>query len=99
MLSGPGPPPLPSRPPAPGPPLLPAVPHNRNEPTQTRGREDDGASSQPVLSAHANPPPTPYQTIPLGGGWEGQMPDHILHTEACVLCMHAWMDVCMYVPL
>ena len=51
MLSSPGPPPLPphgipppSRSPAHGPgrPLLPAVPDNRNEPMQIRGREDDG---------------------------------------------------------
>ena len=51
LLSGPGPPrPHGIRPPhpVPGPrlfygrPLLPAVPDNRNEPTQTRGREDDG---------------------------------------------------------
>ena len=48
MLPGPCPrPPPPAHPPtAPGPhpqpsPTLPAVPHNRNEPTQTRGREDD----------------------------------------------------------
>ena len=41
----PPPPPAPGAPPTPGPrpALLPAVPHNRNEPMQTRGREDDGA--------------------------------------------------------
>ena len=27
----------------------PAVPHNRHDPTQTRGREDDGECSLPVL--------------------------------------------------
>ena len=47
MLSGPGlpqpPPPHPHGIPAPLPSARPAVPHNRNEPAQTRGREDDGA--------------------------------------------------------
>ena len=86
MLSGPGPPPPPpphppppmvSPAPSPAPcrgrPLLPAVEDNRKEPTQTRGREDDGEWSQPVLLHRSG---EPHQSRDRAHHWQGEKEQH-----------------------